>query len=197
MSLLFIGLVLFLGTHSVRVFAEGWRTRAIAAIGPLAWKGLYSVVSLLGLVLIIKGYALAREAPIVLWNPPVAMRHLAALLTLGAFILLAAAYVPRNRIREKLRHPMVIGVKLWAFAHLLANQTLADIFLFGGFLLWAVLSFRAARARDRASAQAGDVLAVASGSVIADLAVVVLGLAAWVAFAMALHARWIGVAPFA
>lgn len=196
MSVLVLGLVIFLGVHSVRVFAEDWRTRTIAAIGPLAWKGLYSVGSLIGLILIIKGYALAREAPVMLWSPPVAMRHLASLLTLVSFVLLAAAYVPRNRIRIKLGHPMVIAVKLWAFAHLLANQTLADACLFGGFLLWAVLSFRAARSRDRAARLAGIQAAGASGSIMADLATLAIGLVAWAAFAMALHARWIGVAPF-
>jgi uncharacterized membrane protein len=196
MSLLVLGLFLFLGAHSSRVFAEAWRTRIISTIGPLAWKGLYSIVSLIGLVLIVKGYALAREAPVILWNPPVAMRHLASLFTLVSFVLLAAAYVPRNRIRQKLGHPMVIGVKLWAFAHLLANQTLADLCLFGGFLLWAVLSFRAARARDRAAAGSGASVAVARGSIVADLLTVGIGLGAWAAFAMVLHARWIGVAPF-
>ena len=85
----------------------------------------------------------------VLWLPPVAMRHIAALLTLVAFILLVAAYVPRNGIKARLHHPMVIGVKVWAFAHLLANGNLADVVLFGAFLVWAALSFRAARGRDR------------------------------------------------
>ena len=86
-----------------------------------------------------------------LWTPPVWTRHAAALLTLPAFILLAAAYVPRNAIKARLGHPMLLGTKLWAAAHLLANGNVADVLLFGGFLVWATLCFRAAKGRDRAA----------------------------------------------
>ena len=182
MTLLILGLLLFLGTHSVRVFAEGWRTGAVARMGPGAWKGVYSVLSLLGLTLIVWGYGQARLPPVALWTPSIGMRHLAALLTLGAFILLAAAYVPRNAIKARIGHPMVVAVKVWALSHLLANHTLADLLLFGGFLAWAVLSFRAARARDRA---AGTVRP--RGSASATAITVAVGLGAWMAFAMRLH----------
>jgi len=120
MGVLILGLVLFLGVHSVRIVANDWRTQVIAQRGEGAWKGLYSVLSVVGLVLVVWGYGLARQQPVVLWVPPVATRHIAALLTLVAFILLTAPYVPRNGIKARLHHPMVLGVKVWAFAHLTA-----------------------------------------------------------------------------
>ena len=222
MQWLIIGLVLFLGIHSARVFAEGARQRFIAQRGELAWKGVYSVVSLLGFVLMLKGYGQARLEPVVLWMPPTGMRHLAALLTLLSFILLAAAYVPRNAIKARLRHPMTLAIKVWAAAHLLANGSLADVLLFGGFLLWSVLVFRAARQRDRAAALAvgegagaGAGAGAAGADVAADagaaaaspnqapatspaaLAAVVLGGAlAWAVFAFWAHQALIGVRPF-
>jgi uncharacterized membrane protein len=186
-----VGLVLFLGMHSSRVFAEPARGRFIAQRGEMAWKGVYSVVSLFGLVLIVVGYGAAREAPVLLWSPPTAMRHIAALLTLIAFVLLAAAYVPRNALKARLHHPMVLGVKIWAFAHLVANQFLHDVLLFGGFLVWAVLSFRAARQRDRA---AGTVYP--AGTMAGTLATVVVGVIAWAVFAFWAHGALFGVRPF-
>lgn len=192
MSLLIVGLLLFLGVHSVRIVAEGWRGRTLARLGEPAWKGLYSVVSLAGFALIVWGYGVARQHPVVLWQPlPAAVKHVASLLTLAAFVLLAAAYVPRNAIKARLRHPMVLGVKAWALAHLLANHTLADLLLFGSFLVWAVLDYRAARARDRAQ---GTVYA--SGQAVGTFATVVVGVGAWAAFAFWAHAAWVGVRPF-
>lgn len=191
MILLVIGLVLFLGIHSARIFAEPARQRFIAQRGAGAWKGLYTLVSILGFALLIYGYGLARQQPVLLWAPPTWTRHLAALLTLPAFVLLAAAYVPGNGIKARLGHPMVLGVKLWALSHLLANNTLADLLLFGGFLVWSILSFRAARARDRASGAAPP-----SSSLAMTAVTVLAGLAAWAGFAFWAHAAWIGVRPF-
>ena len=191
MGMLVLGLVLFLGAHSVRIFADNARTRAIARLGEMGWKGLYSVVSLIGFGLIIWGFAQARQQPVVLWSPPAMLKHLNSLFTLLAFVLLAAAYVPRNSIRARLHHPMILGVKLWAFGHLLATAKLADLVLFGAILLWAVLDFRAARQRDRAL---GTVYA--PGATGPTVLAVVVGAAAWAAFAFWLHAAWIGVAPF-
>lgn len=191
MGVLILGLVLFLGAHSARIVAEGWRARVIAQRGENAWKGLYSLVSLIGLVLLVWGYGLARQQPVVLWVPPVATRHVAALLMLVSFILLTAVYVPRNGIKAWLHHPMVLGVKVWAAAHLLSNGNLADVVLFGAFLLWSVLSFRAARARDRA---AGTVYP--QGALSRDALAVVIGIAAWAAFGFWLHGPLIGVRPF-
>lgn len=190
MSILVLGLVLFLGVHSVRIFADGWRSRTVAAMGEKPWKGVYSLVSLIGFGLIVWGSGLARQQPVLLWQPPVMMRHLNSLFTLLAFVLLAAAYVPRNQIKARLHHPMVLGVKLWAFGHLLATGTLANAVLFGAFLLWAILDFRAARARDRAQ---GTVYP--PGALGGTLIAAVIGLVAWAAFAFWLHAAWIGVAP--
>lgn len=190
MTLLILGLLMFLGTHSVRMVADGWRARTIARVGPLAWKGAYALVSLLGFALICWGFAQARLQPVVLWAPPVFLRHLNALFTLVAFVLLAAAYVPRNRIQARLHHPMLLGVKLWAFGHLLATGTLADVLLFGAFLLWAIADFRAARQRDR---RLGTVYA--PGTAGATALAVMVGVLAWAVFAFWLHAAWIGVAP--
>ncbi|MEO7852856.1 MAG: NnrU family protein [Rubrivivax sp.] len=190
MSVLIIGLVLFLGLHSVRIFAEPWRTAQIAKRGEGAWKGIYSLLSLVGLVLIIWGYGQARLQPTVLWASPTWTRHLAALLVLIAFVLVAAAYVPKNGIRYRLHHPMVLGVKVWAIAHLLANNTLADVLLFGSFLLWAVLDFRAARQRDR-TAHAS----YAPGTTAGTLITVAVGIALWAVFVLWAH-RWLfGVSP--
>ncbi len=190
MLYLVLGLVLFLGVHSVRIVADGWRTQTMARVGEGAWKGLYSLASAAGLVLIVWGYGLARQQPVALWLPPVGMRHAASLLTLIAFILLAAAYVPRNAIKARLHHPMVLGVKVWALAHLLSNGNLADVVLFGAFLLWAVLDFRAARQRDRAQGTA-----YAPGTAAGTMASLVVGVAAWAGFAFWAHAWLIGVAP--
>jgi len=191
MTLLILGLVIFLGAHSTRIFAESWRGAQIARLGPNGWKGLYSVVSIVGFVLLVWGYGVARQAPVPLWTPSMGLRHLGSLLTLVSFVLLAAAYVPRNAIKARLHHPMTLGVKVWALSHLLANHTLADLLLFGGFLVWAVLCFRAARARDRA---AGTVYP--AGTAAGTAITVAAGLGAWLVFAMWLHGPLIGVRPF-
>ncbi|MDO9092344.1 MAG: NnrU family protein [Rubrivivax sp.] len=191
MTVLILGLVLFLGVHSVRIFAEDWRTGVRARLGEGPFKGVYSLLSLLGLVLIVWGYGLARQQPVLLWVPPVWTRHLAALLTLPAFVMLAASQLPANSIKAKLRHPMVLGVKIWALAHLLSNGMLADVVLFGSFLVWAVLSFRAARGRDRVSGALP-----APGRLGPTLVAVVVGVVAWVVFALWAHAVLIGVRPF-
>jgi uncharacterized membrane protein len=192
MTILIIGLAIFLGVHSVRIFAEGWRKAQIARLGEKSWKLGFSVLSVVGFVLIIWGYGVAREAPIILWNPPMGMRHLAGLLTLLAFIFLAAAYVPGNHIKARFHHPMVLGVKAWALGHLLANGTLADLLLFGSFLIWAVLSFIAARRRDRLAGATYP-----AGTARGTLITIVVGTVAWAVFAFWLHGVLIGVQPFA
>lgn len=190
MAALVLGLVLFLGVHSTRIFAEGWRTSTMESFGEREYKLLYSLLSIAGFVLIVWGYGLARQEPTVLWNaPPVWLRHLVSLLTLAAFVLLVAAYVPGNHLKVKLRDPMILGVKLWAFAHLLVNNTLADVVLFGSFLVWAVLDFRSARQRRKTLASVPE--AVMSRTVIT----VVVGVVAWAVFAFWAHRAWIGVSP--
>jgi uncharacterized membrane protein len=191
MTLLIAGLIVFLGAHSVRIFAEDWRGAQIAKLGLGAYKGIYSVVSALGLVLIVIGYGQARGAAIVIWDPPLWARHVSALLVLFAFVLLAAAYVPRNHIKAAVGHPMILGVKIWAFGHLLANGHLEDLLLFGGFLAWAVFDYRAARRRDRSQGRAG-----VRGTLAGDVTTIVVGAGAWAVFALYLHGWLIGVRPF-
>src|SRR5271170_2324268 len=120
MSALIVGLVLFLGVHSIAIFAPGLRERARSRLGEGPWKGFYSFISLLGFALLIYGFGLARQSPVVLYTPPQWMRHVTALLMLPVFPLLIAAYMP-GRIKTAAKHPMLAAVKFWAFAHLLAN----------------------------------------------------------------------------
>ena len=191
LTYLIVGLVLFLGVHSVRVFANDWRTRTLARTGEKPFKGIYALVSIAGFALLVWGYGQARQQGVMLWIPPVAMRHVAALLTLVAFVLLAAAYVPGNQIKAKLHHPMVLGTKVWAFAHLLANGSLADTVLFGSFLVWSVLLFAASRKRDRR-----EQTVYAAGTVGATAITVAAGVVAWAVFAFWLHRVLLGVSPF-
>ena len=191
MTVLILGLIVFLGAHSTRILADDWRTAQRKRLGEGVWKGIYSVISLAGFGLIIWGFGLARQEPVVLWAPPVAMRHVAALLTLIALVLLAAAFVPRNAIKSRLHHPMVLGVKTWAFAHLLANGRLAGLLLFGAFLAWAVVCYIAAKKRDRAAGTQYP-----AGSAGATAATVAAGVVLWALFAFWLHGALIGTRPF-
>lgn len=191
MTLLLLGLLLFLGMHSVRIVAESWRAAQIARLGPLGWKGVFALVSAVGLVLIVWGYGLARGQPVALWTPPTWTRHAAALLTIPAFVLVTAAYVPGNRLKAGVGHPMLAGVQLWALAHLLANGTLAAVVLFGAFLVWAVADFLSSRRRDRIAGTHYP-----AGTQGRDAAVVAVGCAAWVLFVFLLHGWLIGVPPF-
>ena len=192
MLVLILGLVLFLGLHSLRIFADGWRTRQIARLGLKRWKALYAVVAIVGFVLICWGFGLARQHPVLLYVPPLWLRHLNALFTLVAFVLFVAARVPRNVFKARLHHPQVLAVKMWAFGHLLATGMLHDVLLFGAFLLWAVVLFIASRRRDRA---AGTVYP--AGRLQGNVLTVVVGVAAWAAFALWLHLWLIGVNPMA
>ena len=190
MGMLILGLVLFLGVHSTRIVAEGWRRTMIRRLGAGRWKGLYVVLSLVGLVLVVWGFGLARQQPHQLWAPPFFMRHVAWLLTLVAFILLAATYVPRNAIKARLHHPMVLGVIFWAVGHLLVNGNVAHVVLFGSFLVWAALSFRAARARDRAALSLYP-----PGTVSGTAMTVVVGALAWAGITFWAHGLLIGIRP--
>lgn len=193
MVTLVLGLVLFLGVHSTRIVADGWRTSMIASVGEKVWKGAYALVSIAGFVLIVIGFGLARQQPHELWaTPPVATRHLAALLTLVAFVLIAAAYVPGNQIKARLHHPMAAGVMFWSFGHLLANNHDRDLLLFGAFLAWSAIDFWSSWKRD---AVARTVYPAGSGA--GTAMAVVVGAVAWAAFAFWLHAPLIGVRPFA
>ncbi len=191
MEMLIAGLVIFLGVHSLRMLAEDWRTRMRTRLGERVWKASYSLLSLLGLVLIVWGFNLAREQPLILWTPPAGLRPVTSLLTLLAFVLLAAAYVPGNHLKARLHHPMVLSVKAWALAHLLATGMAAHLLLFGAFLLWAVANFGISRRRDRR-----DGLSHPAGRASATVLTVVLGVVAWAVFAFVLHGLLIGIKPW-
>ena len=207
MTWLILGLILFLGAHSVRVVADNWRAEKIAAWGDKAFKGVYTLVSILGFYLLVVGYGEARLQPLALWNPPIFTRHISMLLMLLSSILLIATYIPRNHFKMRLRHPMVLSVKVWALSHLLANGNLADLVLFGSFLIWAVLNFRSARARDRALLLNLNVTEEAAGESIAEsesahqpkllstIITLVGGIAIWALITFVLHAKIVGVSP--
>jgi uncharacterized membrane protein len=190
MALLILGLVIFLGAHSIRIFANDWRGRQLARIGEKRWKGLYAIVSIVGFVMICWGFGLARHQPVLLYVPPLWLRHLNALFTLLAFILVAAAYVPNNHLKARLGHPMLASVKTWAFGHLLATGMLHDVVLFGAFLLWAVVDFVSSRRRDRLAG-----VSYPAGTMKGDIITLVAGIVAWAIFAFVLHAWLIGVNP--
>lgn len=190
MLVLILGLIVFIGAHSVRIVAPAWRDRMVARFGEGAWKGVYSLVALLGIVLIVWGYALARQSPIVLWDPPVWTRHLALVLMFPVFVLLAAAYLP-GHIKATLQHPMLTAVKLWAVAHLLANGTLADVVLFGSLLAWAVVDRISVKRREATAPPA----TAATPKVASDLIAFAIGLALYAVFVFYLHEWLFGVAP--
>ncbi|PNS09789.1 NnrU family protein [Solilutibacter silvestris] len=182
-----IGLAGFLGLHSVRIVAPDWREARIAAIGEKAWKGLYSLISIIFFVLMIWGYCQMRQHPVLVWQPPMALRHIGMVLVVIAFVLISAAYVPNNAIRARLGHPMILGIKTWAFAHLLMSGWLHSMLLFGAFLLWAIVDFSSARKRPRDT--------VAKPSAAMTLVTVIGGIAFAAIFAMYLHGMLIGVQP--
>ena len=191
MALFLIGLIIFLGSHSCRIFADSWRNQMIDRIGEVKWKGLYTIISLIGFIIMVIGYGQARQNTVVLWQPNAALIYIALALNLVAFIFLAGSSPSNNAIRLKLKHPMILGVKVWALAHLISNGTLVDLILFGALLIWAVLDFRSARKRPvhipeqaQVSTKA-TVIAIASGVIL------------WVVFIFGLHQYLIGVSPLA
>ena len=137
LAIMILGLVVFLGSH-VFVTLRGHRAAVIARFGEGAYKGLFSLVSLIGIILIGYGFARYRANEwIDIWLPPPWTRHLTDALVWPAIICILAAYIP-GQIKRVLKHPMLVGVKLWAVAHLIANGDLGSIILFGSFLAWAV-----------------------------------------------------------
>ena len=197
MAWLILGLMLFLGVHSVSIVAPHARNRWVQRVGEGPWKGLYTLVSIVGFGLIVWGYGQAREAPVLLYSLPGGFRHLAALLMLPVFVLLFAAYLP-GRIQALVKHPMLLAVKFWALAHLLAQSvtggTLADALLFGGFLVWAI----ADRISVKRRAAAGLLRSLPLGPprALNDAIALVGGLVVYALFAFWLHAALFGVRPF-
>ncbi len=190
MAILIAGLLIFIGTHSLRIVAPEWREQMIARLGNGPWRGIISVLSIVGFVLLIQGYDAARVHPVPLYEPPYWLHLVTVVLMLVAAIFVAASLVPRNSIKARMGHPLVLSVKTWALAHLLSNGTLADLLLFGTLLLWAVVDFISARRRDRANGTA-----YAEGAIGNTVVTLIVGAAIWAAFAFYLHARWVGVAP--
>jgi uncharacterized membrane protein len=188
MTMLWLGLILFLGMHSVAIVAPGWRLAMVAKLGEKPWKLIYTLVSIVGFVLIVMGYAAARAQPVVLYTPPSWGRHLSMLLLVPVFPLLIAAYT-RGRIKAITKHPMLAATKLWAFAHLFSNGTLADVALFGGFLIWAVLDRISLKRRTQV------VMAMPGGGMAHDMAAIFGGLALYAWFLLSGHAWLIGVSP--
>lgn len=189
MLILIVGLILFLGVHSVRILAPAWSAERASSMGKGPWRGIYSLVSIVGFVLIIWGYGLAWASAPVLYEPPVWLKHLAALLMLFAMIAIMVFAVPAGRLKPALKHPMLVAVKLWALAHLMANGDLASIVLFGAFLIWAVA--------DRISVKRRGAAIPAAGPVRNDVVAVAAGLVLYVLFVWKLHLWLFGVPPLA
>ncbi|MDN0075273.1 NnrU family protein [Crenobacter sp. SG2303] len=191
MTILALGLLLFLGVHSIRIVADPWREAQIASLGRNVWRGGFSLLSAVGFGLIIWGFALARGQGSQLWLPQPWARHITILLTLPAFVLLVAADLRGSRLRAAVRHPMLLGVLLWALAHLASNGKPADLLLFGGFLAWAAVDLWSVRRRDRLAGTPPP--EVKPGR---DFKVLLVGVAAWLVFGLWLHGWLIGVRPF-
>jgi len=191
MALFLFGLFIFLASHSCRIFAESWRNQIIDRIGEVKWKGLYTIISLIGFIIMVIGYGQARQATLVLWQPNAFLIYIALALNLIAFIFLAGSSPSNNAIRLKLKHPMILGVKVWALAHLLSNGTLVDLILFGSFLIWAVLDFRSARKRPIHISEQAQVSTKATMITIAS------GVILWAIFIFGLHQYLIGISPLA
>lgn len=189
MTQLLIGLVLFFSMHSLAIVALPLRDR-LATSNELAWKLFFGLVSLAGVVLIAKGYADLRQSPTYLYALPFWLRHVAALLLLPVFVLFLAPYFP-GRIKSAFRNPQLVAVKIWAIAHLLVNGTLADVLLFGSFLVWAVADVLSMKNR------VSRPLPGAPESPANDIILVVAGLGFYLAFVFWLHEILIGVRPFA
>jgi uncharacterized membrane protein len=190
MSVFIIGLILFFGTHSVSIVSPAWRDRMAARIGEIPWKALYSVVAIIGLVLMVWGYGLARQDWPILYFPPLWLRHVAALLMIFAFPVLLATYLP-GRIQQATKHPMLVATKLWALAHLLSNGSIPDVLLFGSFLAWAVADRMSMKRRQQRP------IHTAQPSKLNDLIAVMVGLGLYAVFVMGAH-RWLfGVSPMA
>ena len=186
MAYLIIGLVLFIGVHSVSIVGRAWRDRTVAALGTLAWRGLYGLASLAGLVLIVYGYGLARTAPVIVYAPPLWIRGIMVPLMVFVFPLAFAAYLP-GVISTLAKHPLLVAVKLWATLHLLVNGSLADILLFGSLLAWAVLVRISIKRHPRPP------LRTAPPSKWNDAIAVVAGFVVYAALVMGVHQWLIGV----
>lgn len=185
MVLLLAGLVVFLGIHSLAIYAPQLRASLTARLGA-GYRGVYSLIALAGLWMVVQGFREARLDPVVLYVAPAGLRHLTLLLMLPVFPLLVGAYLP-GHIKARLKHPMLVATKLWAVAHLLVNGRLADVVLFGAILAWAVI--------DRISLKRRAAPPPPAPRALYDVIAVGVGLALYVAFVAGVHLRLFGVSP--
>jgi uncharacterized membrane protein len=192
MAILALGLLIFLGLHSIRIVGGDLRSEAIARLGEGPWKGVYSLVSVIGLVLIVWGFAEARWNAPILWAPPIWARHITLTLMLISFILLGAYIFKRSHVAVAVHHPMVWGVVVWSAGHLLANGSAADVLLFGAFLVWGVADLWSAFGRDRLNA-----IGYPAPEWGATIGAIVLGGVFWIAFLAGVHQWLFGVSPLA
>ncbi len=190
MFLFFLGMAIFLSMHSLGILAKAWRDRQVTRLGALGWKGIYSLISAIGFILMIVGFGQARDASYRLYAPPGWLHYLTILLTLAAFILIAAAYVPRNHLKQWLGHPMLAGVIAWAFGHLASIGMLRDVILFSSFLIWAIIDFVVSRRHDQI---VGTIYP--AGTLRGDLLSLVIGTTSWTVVAFWLHKLVIGLNP--
>lgn len=190
--LLVLGLIMFLGMHSIRIVAPEWHDRMEVQLGEGPWKALYSFVSLVGLLLVIWGYDLARPLVPVLYTPPVWMKHVTGFLMIFAFVALMISVLPAGRLKPLLKHPMLAAVKIWAFAHLLSNGDLASLVLFLSFLGWGVADRISVARRERE----GKLSLPQAGELSNDALAIVAGLVLYGLFVWKLHYWLIGVQPF-
>lgn len=190
MTTLIIGLALFLGPHSSRIFLERVRLRVINGIGEGAWKAGHTILSVVGLIMIVLGFRAAAPDAVAVWIPPFEFLHLAALLMLISLIVFVAAYVPAGRIKGVVKHPMVAGVAIWSAAHLLVNGMEHEVLLFGAFLVWSLLNYISARVRDHQMR-----LVYIPGPWRNDIICIVIGTAVWAGFVFYAHEWLFGVPP--
>jgi uncharacterized membrane protein len=185
-----LGLVIFLGAH-VFVTRRDERAKLVAKIGEWPYRGLFSLVSIIGIGLIAYGFAHYRAAgPIAVWNPPLWTRHIVIVLMWPASIMIAAAYIPGN-IKRVVKHPMLVGVKTWAFAHLCANGDLGGVILFGSVLAWAVYDRISLKYRTNPGAPP---IPVGGGK--NDLIAVVVGTIIYLALGLVFHPIVVGLPAF-
>jgi uncharacterized membrane protein len=192
MTFLVLGLVIFLGLHSTRIVSESGRERAIARVGEGPWKGIYSLVSAIGFVLIVWGFARGRYDAPQLWTPPTWGRHITMLLMLVALILFASFLFKRSHIAVITHHPMLWAVVLWSLGHLCANGSAADLLLFGAFLLWSAADLASSYARERRKG-----IVYPEPQLSATAGAVVVGLVVYALLIGGLHLWLFGVSPLA
>jgi uncharacterized membrane protein len=186
LALLVLGLVLFLGPH-VFITLRGARGALIARVGEGLYKGLFAVLSIVGLYLIGKGFALYRDAGMIeVWDPPDWTRHITVALMWPAVVFVTAAYIPGD-IKRVLKHPMLVGVKLWAVAHLISNGDLGSMIIFISVLAWAVYDRITLKRRSDPGG-----LPIPIGGRRNDIAAVIVGTILYFALALVFHPLVIG-----